>query len=324
MYNEELKKKFIRFYTTNPNTEKNCRGIFNAFEKYEEEWCGDLCTKTAEELQPVVDELIGMRSRSRWVRMVVLKEYVRWCIGTCVPGACDGMLKLNPTGLEKIRSMMVANPKHMQRYLNSICAPESEQTIDDIFRCYYWLAYGGAEEEEILGIECGDVDFENMVIRGRNIDIPLYREAIPAFKNCVNLKQFVYKHANYTSQHIDRVGGNILIRGIRTLPSSVNTMRAELSRKTRKKTDESSVNIRLSYYRAWISGLFYRMYESEKAGAPVDFSNAANQFIQTRRSKGKSEYKLDSGRNTLEAKGRQIQRDYTEDYNRWKLAFFLD
>ena len=32
-------------------------------------------------------------------------------------------------------------------------------------------------------------------------------------------------------------------------------------------------------------------------------------------------YKLDSGRNTPEAKKRQLARDYMDDYERWKLAF---
>ena len=33
------------------------------------------------------------------------------------------------------------------------------------------------------------------------------------------------------------------------------------------------------------------------------------------------EYKLDSGRNTRDAKKRQIARDYLDNYRRWKLAF---
>ena len=34
-------------------------------------------------------------------------------------------------------------------------------------------------------------------------------------------------------------------------------------------------------------------------------------------------YKLDRGRNTPEAKRRQLTRDYLEDYERWKLAFAI-
>ena len=76
-------------------------------------------------------------------------------------------------------------------------------------------------------------------------------------------------------------------------------------------------DLKLSYFRVWISGLFYRMYERERAGMPVDFSAAAAQFME-----GKT-YKLDRGRNTPEAKKRQLTRDYLEDYERWKLAFAI-
>ena len=317
MYNEELKTKFVRGYTNSISTAEVCQTIFNAFKQYEVEWGADLCTRSTEELQPVVDGLVGLRARSKWMRLIILKDYVKWCIGMKVPGACDGMLKIETVGLEKVKHQTVASPLHLQRYLDSICEPESEETTDNIYRCFYWLAYGGVAEEDILSIKCSDVDLNNMVVRYNDTEVPIYREALPAFKNCVKLTQFVYKHPNYDKLvYKDRADGDTLVRGIRSAPS-IKAMRVELSRRSKAKMDEGKTDLKLSYFRVWISGLFYRMYERERAGIPVDFSAAAAQFME-----GKT-YKLDRGRNTPEAKKRQLTRDYLEDYERWKLAFAI-
>lgn len=317
MYNEELKTKFVRGYTNSISTAEVCQTIFNAFEQYEVEWGADLCTRSTEELQPVVDGLVGFRARSKWMRLIILKDYVKWCIGMKVPGACDGMLKIETVGLEKVKHQTVASPLHLQRYLDSICEPESEETTDNIYRCFYWLAYGGVAEEDILSIKCSDVDLNNMVVRYNDTEVPIYREALPSFKNCVKLTQFVYKHPNYDKLvYKDRADGDTLVRGIRSAPS-IKAMRVELSRRSKAKMDEGKTDLKLSYFRVWISGLFYRMYERERAGMPVDFSAAAAQFME-----GKT-YKLDRGRNTPEAKKRQLTRDYLEDYERWKLAFAI-
>ena len=317
MYNEELKMKFIRQYTSSKNMEEVCRNTFNATEPYEIAWGADICTKSSEELQPIVEELIGVRIRSTWTRVGVLNEYVRWCIRTGVPGACDGMLNARPVGLDAVRHRMVASPLHLQVYLDSICAPEEMATTDNIYRCFYWLAYGGVDEEDILKIKCKDVDFHNMVVHYGEVEIPLYRESLAAFKNCVYLTQFAYDHPNYDKiLYKDRVEGDTVVRGIRGA-ASTKAMRVALSRRSKEKMDDGSTDLKLSYFRVWLSGLFYRMYERERAGIPVNFAPAVEQFME-----GKT-YKLDSGRNTIDAKKRQFIKEYTDDYERWKLAFSI-
>lgn len=317
MYNEELKTRFVKEYTTSVSMAEVCKNVFDVFERYEEEWNDDLCTRRAEDLQPIVDEVVGFRARSKWSKLIMLKDYVKWCIGMGVPNACDGMLNITNIGLDKVKRQTIANPLHLQKYLNDICENESEKTTDNIYRCYYWLAYGGVPEKDILNIKCSDVDFPNMVVHYNETIIPVYREAIPAFKNCVELTQFVYNHPNYTKTvWRERVEGNTLVRGIRSLPS-LKSIRVELSRRSRAKMDEGKTDLKLSYYRVWISGVFYRAHEREIIGEKLNFNAIAAQQIE-----GK-EYKMDSGRNTQEAKKRQLARDYMEDYQRWKLAFMI-
>lgn len=316
MYNAEQKSRFSKEYTESISVREACYSAFSAFEKYELEWDADLCTKSTEVLQPIVDELTGLRTKSIQLRLTIYQEYVRWCIKKNVPGACDGMLHVDSSGLSKMRKQTVKNPKHLQKYLDDICDKENEKTVDNTIRCYYWLAYSGMDEHDIFQVRTCDVDFENMLIHFHGNDYTIYLESIQAFRNCVFSHQFLFNHPNYGADKIvfrDRVDGDILIRGIRSVPS-ISSMRAELSRRSKRFVDEGKTSLHLSYYRVWISGVFYRMYESELAGAAPDFSGFVEQITA-----GKT-YKLDSGRNTIEAKQRKIAAEYMMDYNRWKMT----
>lgn len=314
MYNTELKEKFAKQYTEKISVRKACLAVFNAFEKYETKWGADLCTQSKETLEPILEDLLGLRAKSQQLRFVILREYVKWCIKNKVPGACDGMLKIDVSTLSKMERQTVKNPMHLQAYLNEICDAESEQTTDNTMRCFYWMAYGGMEEEDIFKIRNADVDLPNLLIHFEGQDYPIYREAIPAFKSCMTCSQFLYKHPNYKGDkktYRERAEGDILIRGIRAIPS-VMSMRSELSRRSKRCYEEGKTKLQLSYYRAWLSGAFYRTHEAELAGVPADFSGLAAKYMQGRT------YKLESGRNTPKSKQKKLAAGYMIDYERWK------
>lgn len=316
MYNERQKVNFIKGYTGSLNTANVATTIFNALEKYEEQWQADFCTRSKEEIQPVIDEIAGLRTKSQCMTLIILKEYVKWCIAMKVPGACDGMLHVEAVGLDKIRHQMVSSPLHLQKYLDELFDPESEETIDNIYRCYFWMAYGGIDEEDTILIKKDDVSFEKMTITYKDTNIPIYREAIPAFRNAVFLTDFLYKHPNYTKTvRRDRIGGDTIMRGIKANTKTF-TMRVTISKRNIKAIEDGRTNLQLSFYRVRMSGLFFRTYERERAGIPVDFSDAAMRAMA-----GK-EYSI-KGRIKLEHKQNRIERDYMEDYQRWKLAFSI-
>ena len=102
MYNAELKSRFVKDYTKSINTANVATTVFEAFEPYETSWNADLCTRDREELQPAIDEILALRSRSQWMSLTILKEYVKWCIAMKVPDACDGMLNIEAAGLAKL------------------------------------------------------------------------------------------------------------------------------------------------------------------------------------------------------------------------------
>ena len=316
MYNEEQKKRFIRDYTGSLSTANVAATIFNETEKYEESWGTDLCTKGVEELQPVVNEITGLRNKSQWMSLTILKEYVKWCLAMKVPGACDGMLRIEAVGLDKIKKQMVASPLHLQRYLDDIFDKEFEETIDNLYRCYFWMAYGGIDEEDTILIKTEDVDLSQMLIRYKTTSVPIYREAIPAFKNAVTLTNFLYKHPNYTKPiRRDRVPGDTIMRGLKATTKTF-TMRTTISKRNISAIEDGLTELQLSFYRVRMSGLFYRTYEMERAGIPVTFSEAALRVMD-----GKT-YAL-SGREKIIHKQNRIERDYFDDYQRWKLAFSI-
>ena len=301
MYNEEMKSRFIREYTGSLNTANVATTIFNAMEEYEKSWNADLCTRSSEELQPVITEITGLRSRSKWMALTILKEYVKWCITMKVPGACDGMLQIKTVGLDKVKHQMVSSPLHLQKFLDDVFDPESEETLDNIYRCYFWMAYGGIDEEDTILIQNEQVDFGQMVIYYKTTNIPIYREALPALRNAVSLNSFLYKHPNYSKPvRRDRVPGNTLMRGIRATTKTF-TMRTTLSKRNIKAIEDGLTDLQLSFYRVRMSGLFYRVYEMERAGIPTSFSEAALRVMD----------------------GNKIERSYLEDYQRWKLAFSI-
>lgn len=318
MYNEEVKHRFMReTVASTPYKLKLCESIFNSTEQFEEGWGADLCTRSAEELQPMVNQLAGFRARSKWSKLIILKEYVKWCIEMGIDGASPGMLEIKTVGLDKVKQQTIANPKHLQNYLNAICEPAEKQATDNIYRCYYWLAYAGMDEEDILNVKCSDVDFKTLTVKydKKYTVVPIYPEGLVAFHNCVELDSFAFLHPNYSHEiRKERAAGDTLIRGIRSA-LTIKALRVELSRRSKNKSDNTP--LKLSYFRVWISGVFYRMYEQETIGVPPDFNAIVSQQME-----GKT-YKLDSGRNTIEAKHRQLVRDYEEDYERWKLAWFL-
>lgn len=319
MYNEELKTKFIRDYTQSINTASVATSVFNSFAPYEEEWQADLCTRSAEDLQPVIDSVMALRMRSQWVAMGILKEYVRWCIVNKVHNACDGMLHITMVGLDKVRKQMVSSPLHLQKCLNEIFDPEQEGTIDNIYRCYYWMAYAGLKEEDTVLVTASDIDFSEQCIRFKGATYPLYRESLLAFHKAAELTEFMHRHPNYTKPVMrPRVEGDSIMRGIRS-NTKLLTIRATLSRRMKEAEESGKTEVKLSYFRVWISGLFYRVYEQERAGIPANFSEAASEKMA-----GKT-YRIEGVNKRIKVSHIQNRKehDYMEDYQRWKLAFAI-
>lgn len=307
MYNSEIKQKFISQYSNKDSMIDACVRLFEVSGPYEAEANSDLCTMDADTLQPIVNNMLGLRASGHYTTMCALRAYCNWCLENGIEGACDGLLNVKDDNTDKVRRQMVNSPLHLQRYLDALFDREDEKTNDNIYRCFFWLAFGGCSEKDIGGVMDTDVDFENMVVRlDGEREYPIYRESLKAFKNCVSLDGFIYKHPNYAKDvYRFRVEGHELLRGIRSKPDLMS-IRSQISHKGRNAVRAGKTDQSLSYFRVWLSGIFYRIYQLELVGIKPDFKELSERFPQENRSRTQ--------------KKRTI-REYTADYERWKVAF---
>ncbi len=305
MYNENLKNRFLAGYGNSGKTKVVARNILQAFEKYEEEWGADLCTRTVNELRPAVDATSRLRMSSQLFQLQVLKDYSRWCAAMKIPGARDAMSQIQVAGIDTVREQMVSGPAHLQRYLDALFDDVTKQTIDIVYRSYLWLAFCGISEEDALKIRTQDVDLLTMTINLPNGEsYPIYREACFTIHLAASLSDFAYFHPKYVGARRKRVEGDLILRGIKS-NASASAMRSKISERASEAYSNGAITQRISYSRAFLSGVFYRMYEDEQAGCEVDFLEFAKKESPTL------------------AKSRLSSKAclYKQDYLRWKLAF---
>lgn len=307
MYNEEQKEKFIEFATNADSLERALRGMFNRTAKFEEEYGHDLCEMSVDEMQRVIDEVFGVATVSKRSRISNIREYVRWCRVQGIKGVTDAIDHTNIAGIDKFRRQMTASPMHLQLCLNAAYTPESKCTVDNIYRGYLWLGFMGFPESEIGKLKKNNLDFSEMKMHYEGKAYPIYAESVPTLRNCADLTEFKYYHESPAYETTrNRYASNGLLRGIKG-DFNVLTMRAKVQKKIRDLASQGTVVYQLSYKRLSTSGLFYRIYTAERAGA---INSPKHSLI---------DYFLE--REILQTSAETMAREYMIDYERWKLAF---
>lgn len=309
MYNEGRKEKFITSYTNSPKSAYYVRAIFKKFAKYEDEkWHSDLCMQPTEILEPIINSQTGTRMESAERALIVLKEYVKWCARNGIETS-NGIFGVRVDVVEAVKEQMVASPLHLQKKLDDLFNPEDEKTMDCLYRAYMWMAYAGLTDVEALKVEVNEVDLTDLVIRHNGKIYQLYKQAIKTFDQACNLKQFKYKHKNYdTDLENPRFPGTKLMRGIKSDVMKLSTLRSVMTKKTAAK------KMKMSYKKIFYSGIFYRVYENERAGEDISFSDYVAELIE------KNEYVLNENR-TINKITNEMIRALEIDYDRWKCAF---
>lgn len=319
MYNEEQKLSFIRQYTNSLQTDTMCRELFRFSAPFEESAGKDLCAMNQEELSSVLENMagFGIRSTSCWSRIIILKEYVTWCIASGVPNATNAIYHVDISGINKIKEYMVSGPAHLQRVLNEAFESESEQSMGNVYRSYFWLAFSGVYEQDILSVTKEDINFDTMLIHYGEQFLPIYRESVAALRNACCLTSFKYNHPLY-GQSIwrNRVQGDSILRGVRTEPV-IGSIRRKAVELINQAIDNGANIPHIAYYRMIFSGVFYRMYELERAGYPVDFTDAVSYYMS------RKEYSFGDDQKAYMRKRRKYIKEYETDYQRWKAAFMI-
>ena len=320
MYNEDIKREFIQTITTRSRQEAAIR-LFKASEEVEVNNNADLYTMDQETVLKILKSLSGVRSSGCRVFNTIANNYSEWCIKKSFSGTQKWNIKTIEPSLEKVRKQSVANPEHLQKYLDCVFEPECNLSSSNIWRCYFWLAYSGMSETDALLVKDKEVDLFNMVVKHNSREYPIYEEGIEAFKNCVEMKELVCIRNDDIVYTKSRGIGDILLRtrGEFRTPESLRIKVSTYTRDPRFKSKEEMIkyglDIRLSYKRALMSGMFYRMYEAEKIGIPPDTNSIAADLFD-----------MNPKNNVVSEKDRRkriatMANYYKRDYEIWKSIY---
>ena len=301
MYNRSLKIQFIdECIRDNRNAQKICLSIFTIIESWEIVWGADICTRSVQDLQPIFNFLNGVRANT-FSRVIILRRYLEWCFYKGVLGATKEYLKVKIPSIDTMRERSVISSKQVQKYLDAVFEPEEKLTMDNVYRCYYWLAFMGVEKTDALFITIDDVDLASAKIIYNNIEYKIYKEAIPAFQNCVRQTQFMKRINNGAEIFLNRHSSKYLLRGIKNIftPESIAVL---LSNKNKIAFAKKKIDKKMTYDRFWLSGLFCRTYSQEIAGNIVDFSDIAIKLHDNKEQK-------------------RATANYAYEYEIWKATF---
>ena len=327
MYNEDFKNRFIQDISDSYSYRRLCKTIFDDTEKAENSWNADICTRSPEELEPVLNDILGLRKSGHISRLNVLRRYFKYCMDAGYPGAGDAIERVVISNVDKIRRETVSGPLGMQRYLNKYFEQESEQTMANVYRLYYWLAFAGMPEEEIFNVRVSDVDLSYGVIRHNGEEYPIYTEAYPAVRNAMELTRFLYKHPGYTKNtYKERINSDKLLRGIKTTTnvtedsSAGRSLKSNIYRIFKLKSKQGTNGVMLSFSHAALSGLFYRKYELEdKQKQPYTYED----FLDAAADAMHDTHKDTVPESELRRKRKRTAISLLEDYEAWKCAFNL-
>lgn len=303
MYNEAVKRAFISDQYGESNTAVKAERFFKRLEPYEGALAADLCTLDADTALNLLEKVVYAQAISAQYDIKIFREYLSWCTNHHVPGAKLDAIDVQPRGIEKIRTTTVKSPLFLSKFLNDVFAPIEDMTIDNVFRCLYWLAYSGVPSKDATDIKTKDVDYDEMVIRHNLREYPIYRESLPVFRACTDQVMFVKTYGT-AKRWQERYPSDQLLRAI-VSESTFSFLREESSRKVSKAVKTGKTDIKLTYDRAALSGIFYRIYEREVTEVDVDFVSIARDYVEP-------QYQDD--RNKVMAMARFMRKDY----NLWK------
>lgn len=312
MYNAELKGRFLNEMTASEDSRKSAELMFDSFGRVESRYNLDLYEMDQNQLEEALNETNAVRQASAVNRKEMMKKYLAWCAAQGICGENKYIDNIEADLSGNIRRYLVANPAHMQMILNQSFYPEDDDTIENTYRVYLWMAYSGMADADIFKLTADNINLSEMTVYLRNREYPIYRESIKAVKKCITLTAFERKNLNYKKKCLQpRAGGKTLLRGVLNKELNEEFFKQRINRRIRMSAEQHQVDIKLSYSRAWKSGIFYRMYEMETAGARVDFGPAADAFMVQQEYKSKR----------IDAVRRNYVRLYEQDYNAWKKVY---
>lgn len=318
MYNEEVKLRFI----SETNACAPMVYMLKSAESYEIKYGKDLSDFTQEEMQDFVDKTVGVSHLSRRARFSSIKTYLKWCADNGI-GAGVGVLdKVSTDDIKAYKERYVSSAKHLQAILDEVFKPESDLSIDNVYRAFFWLAFCGIPQCEIMNVKKGDVKLDTFEIMYNGCYFGLDLYAVESISNCAKLNEFRRYNTIYKNGFTvcDREPSDTLLSGVGSngynglTYEAISTMIRKRIRKVFANGDQIP---KIDASHMYKSGLFVRAYATEKeSGVEPDFKDVI--LIENR---------ISTAEPLTEAQVKkrlsQRGREFRHDYKLWKSAFDL-
>ena len=318
MFDARTKIEFINDYAGEKGFAMTLRRLFNFFEPYEKEWNKDLACVELDLLRAAFRQFLSERKDAQYHTLNYLHAYYHWRRRQGLP-VSDAIPRLHMDDRNRTTEQYVSGPEHLNevlRFLFSSAKPER----DALVRAYLWFAYAGLRSGEAMRVRTEDVDLRNMRIHLGDLDFPIYAEAVPDILAAMEVTQFRVlreKQGNYARK---RAEGDLLLRTYEREPRQ-QFYRMHIVRVLKSfegmppPRDVPILPCKLSFYRTYVSGHFFRMFEMERRGLPIDMS------VILRPDMFAGENDLADFADDLTASSRRVPA-YTKEYNAWKDAFY--
>lgn len=276
MYNSDIKARFIASYTTSLVTASSLSKLFEETAPAEEAEGVDLCAMKPSQISKAVNAVDWHSDGKRRITQAYLRAYGRWCRENGVPGARQELCDFRLAGASSTAKKLVAGPHDLQKILDDTLSPESDLTVDNVIRVFYWLVFAGMRRDEIEMLTAENVDFSLLCVKLGGREYPIYPQALPAMHNVVELASFRYVHPKYAPSFRDRYPGNRLLRMIK---SDADTAEIEKLFSKKRAAADPDGKRRFNYSTLRKSGFFYRYYVLEREGVADPFEDVALMFL---------------------------------------------
>lgn len=305
MYNENHKQGFLKKIRS---SDMLARQLFAASAPYEERYGKDICQFSADELDSFLREDFITGDMSLYRAVHVIKQYVRYCMHRKMDTETSYQ-KIKTDPVDEMRETLFASPLHLASKLDQAFSEIQEDNVDLLCRCFIWLAFAEMEDNGIAAVRRDDVDLMARAVHFNGRDYRIYEEAYPAFDRVYTLpsfKVFVQKGFMYQTRSNPDMFFSGMERGEYNPKLKLADFRARIS------AAAFSSGVPLSYNTIRMSGLFFRVYERERAGLVDDLESAFASF-DARGAKTDGVATRQSTRRTT--------RGVFEKYSAWKKAF---
>lgn len=330
MFNDKQKEKFMSYYADlkagKSSMIDRASYALKRISKYEEEWYCDIYAQTdKDKLQLAFDDIRGKSSSYSSGQISVLREYCKWAYQNGLATGEPLFLSIKSPSNNKMDASTVASPLELQKHLNAVFDRESKETLHNVYRAFFWLAYIGFTESQAFCILNSEIDLSAKTILHDGLLFDIYQEGLAALQNCKLLKSFYVDNPKYPDDKKmqKRIDSNYLLRGLRKNPGKhINT---ECSRMQTHAMRDGKITKQLSYKSVWQSGAFYWVLRQEQMdGVDPDFSGyAMRQWLENRlkQSKGlETEFDPDNANHVRYV--HVIERGLIHDYNIWKQTYY--